>query len=110
MKRSEVKEEYRWRLEDIFLSLAEWERQLQLLNRDIVGILRFKGRLAEKEQLLACLKSADDLGQRIEKLYAYAMLKKDENLADTKAGELKSKIQTLLVQYNSSAAFITPEL
>ena len=52
MKRSEVKTQHRWRLEDIFVSVAEWEKELSNINRETVGILRFKGRLNEREALL----------------------------------------------------------
>jgi len=110
MKRDEVQLEHRWRLEDLFVSNAEWERQLAAINREMVGILRFKGKLCDKAPLLGCLAFSDEISKTLERLYAYAMLSKDENLADTKAAELKSKIETLLVRFNSDASFITPEL
>jgi oligoendopeptidase F len=110
MKRSEVKEEFKWRKEDIFLSEGEWERQLSVLNKERVGILRFKGRLGAKTSLLECFDFSDDCSQRLEKLYCYAMLYRDENLSDAKAAALKAKIETLLVQFNTYSSFITPEL
>ena len=110
MKRNEVKQEYCWRLSDIFASVIEWERELSALNRDSVGILRFKGRLADKTILRECLIFLDEIGKRLEKLYAYARLTSDENLSETKGAELKSKVETLAVQFNSDASFVTPEL
>ncbi|MCL2797674.1 MAG: oligoendopeptidase F [Firmicutes bacterium] len=110
MKRSEVKPQFLWDLRDIFVSAAEWEKELSALNRETVGILRYKGRLAGKGALLECLKFSDVIGKRIEKAYAYAMFLHDENIADTVAAELKSKIETLCVRFNADASFVTPEL
>ncbi|MCL2061740.1 MAG: oligoendopeptidase F [Firmicutes bacterium] len=110
MKRSEVKEEYKWRRADIFLNDADWERNLAVLNKDIVGILQFKGRLSCGETLLKCFALSDDLSKRLEKLYCYAMLYKDENLALSEAAAMKSRVETLYVSFSAYSAYIVPEL
>lgn len=110
MKRSEVELKYKWNLDDIFVNAGEWEKEYSALNKDIVRILTFKGKLGVKESLLECFKFQDDINQRLERLYCYAMLKKDENAKDETAQALCSRAETLVVQYGSLSSFITPEI
>ena len=110
MKRSEVELKYKWNLDDIFYNVGEWEKEFSALNKDMVKILSFKGKLGIKESLLECFKFQDDISKRIEKLYCYAMLKKDENAKDEAAQTLNSRAETLVVQYGSLSSFVTPEI
>ena len=110
MKRSEVETKYKWNLDDIFASVYEWEKEYSALTKETVKILTFKGKLGVKESLLECLRFRDEMSKRLEKLYCYAMFKKDENAKDEAAQALCSRAETLLVQYGSLSSFVTPEL
>jgi len=110
MKRHEVKEEHRWRLEDIFLSQPEWEQQLNLLNKDIAGILAFKGKLKTADTILEAFKFGDDISKRIEKIIYYSMMFKDQDQGNSKANEYFAKAITVSTHYSSYASFINPEL
>ncbi len=110
MKRSEVELKYKWNLDDIFVNISEWEKEYSALNKEIVKILTFKGKLGVKENLLECFKFRDNINQRMERLYCYTMLKKDENAKDETAQSLNSRAETLFVQYGSLSSFITPEI
>ena len=59
MKRNEVREEYKWRLEDIFASDEQWEKEFKEFNGDIKKVGAFKGKLTSSRQLLACLNFTD---------------------------------------------------
>jgi len=110
MKRHEVKEAYRWRLEDIFISNAEWEKELASVNKEMTGILSFKGKLKNADKLLEAFNFNDSIGKRLEKLFCYAMMLNDQDLSDTKASELKAKALTIYTNFSSYASFIDPEL
>ncbi len=110
MKRTDVKIEYKWKLEDIYPGLADWEREFSELNKEIVKVLKFKGRLSDKNMLIECLKFNDAVNLKLEKLYCYAMFLKDQNGTDNKANEVRSRAETLLVQFGSMSSFISPEI
>ena len=110
MKRSEVELKYKWNLDDIFFNVSEWEKEYSALNKDIVKILTFKGKLGVKENLLECFKFQDDISQRIERLYCYTILKKDENAKDEASQALNSRAESLVVQYGALSSFVTPEI
>lgn len=110
MKRSEVNIEQKWRKEDIFASIADWESMLSQVNKDMVGVLKFKNRLGIKESLLQAFEFCDEIGKRFEKLGCYAMFYRDENLTDTKASELVSRYESVAISFNSYSSFMSSEL
>ena len=110
MKRSEVNEKDLWRIEDIYASVAEWEKELSELNKQLAGILQYKGKLADKYEFLACMDYNTALMQRLEKLFCYAHLKHDENGADEEGLSLYGRAEDLYMHYATYSSFITPEL
>ncbi|MDR2201263.1 MAG: oligoendopeptidase F [Clostridiales bacterium] len=110
MKRSEVQNEYKWDLSDLYPDNAEWEREFSALNKEIVAVLRFKGRLAAPENLLQCLSLCDSLGERFERLYCYAMFMRDSDALDETAQSYSARAEKLISEFNSLSAFISPEL
>ena len=110
MKRSEVNEKDLWRIEDIFGSVAEWEKELSELNKQLAGILQYKGKLSDKYEFLACMDCNSKLMQRLEKLFCYAQLKHDENGTDEEGLSLYGRAEDLYMHYATYSSFITPEL
>ncbi len=110
MKRSEVNERDIWRTEDIFGSVAEWEKEFSELNKTLPGILQFKGKLGDKYEFLACMEFNSSVCQRLERLYCYAHLKHDENSADETGLGLFSRAQDMYMHYSTYESFVTPEL
>ncbi|MCL2847444.1 MAG: oligoendopeptidase F [Firmicutes bacterium] len=110
LKQQDVQEKHRWRLEDIYASPTEWEEELQKANKDSVKVLKFKGKLSSADGVLEAYAFCDDFEQRLEKLYCYAMLASDRDLADSKFQEYRTKAYTLMVKFNSAASFMNPEL
>lgn len=110
MKRSEVNERELWRTEDIFVSVAEWEKEFSELNKQMTGILQYKGKLSDKYDFLACMECHSAVLQRLERLFCYAQLKHDENGADEEGLSLYGRAEDLYMHYCTYSSFITPEL
>lgn len=110
MKRAEVSSQYKWNLGDIYKSTNDWENSLKQISSEIKNILKFKGVLNNKATVLECFRFTDTINIELEKIYCYAMLLKDLDGTDNSASELQSRAMSLLVEYNSLASFVTPEL
>ncbi len=110
MKRNEVKIEDKWRVEDIFESDEAWERAFKDFTADIKRVAQYKGKLSNFRHLLACLKYIDALDQKMEKLYCYAHLKKDEDSAKDEYIAMCEKIDGAVNNYSAVSAYINPEL
>lgn len=107
--RSEVGENLKWRLTDIFSS----DEEFKTLLKDVEGRLdfaKYEGKLSDEATLLKCLKELDKVDYDIEKLAVYAHMKKDLDTRDSEANALNSMVSNLFVKYASGLSFMTPEL
>jgi oligoendopeptidase F len=109
-KRSEIPEKYKWNLADIFATPEKWEEALAAMENKIADVVLFKGKLADKAELLKCLLLNDEFNLSIGQLYCYAMMKYNEDSQDADSQNRYSRILTLLNKLNVSASFLEPEL
>ncbi|MFD2759820.1 oligoendopeptidase F [Lentibacillus juripiscarius] len=110
-KRSEIPEERRWKLEDIFATDEEWEKELKELKGDFPSITDYQGKIAESAQnLYDVLKLQDQLSERLGKLFTYAHMRYDEDTTNSKYQALNEKAENLLTAASSSMSFIVPEI
>ncbi len=110
MKRSEIQENYKWRLEDIYETEEAWEKDFKECSSDIKKISSFKGKLASRRQLLACLNFTDAIEIKLAKLYCYARMRRDENSVVDKYVSMSERAEGLEMAYMSSSAYLSPEL
>ncbi len=109
-KRSEVPQEFRWKLEDLFGSSAEWEQEYALVQQLLTKVKSFEGKLNEAKTLKACFELEDDISLHTERLYVYANMRHHEDTAETSYQALSEKAAKLSVQVGEALSFITPEV
>ena len=109
MKRNEVKTEYKWKLEDIFASDEEWEKEFARLEKQI-NFSKYAGKLNDSNTLLAFFKADDEFGKAFDKVAVYASMKHDEDSAVAKYSAYDAKVYTLYTKYATEQAFFSPEM
>ena len=110
MKRSEVKQEYKWSLEDIFATDELWEKEFKEFVADTKKASLYKGKLSNSRTLLGCLKYTDATGIKLSRLYCYARMRRDENSAVDKYVAMCDRMEGALTAYSAATAFIMSEL
>lgn len=111
IKREDVPEKYRWKLEDIYKDEGEWSRDAQKARAMLKDIGRFKGRLCEsRDTLLDCLKMRDNASRIIEKLYVYSHMRRDEDNTNSQYQALADRAESLSVEADKEFSFIIPEI
>lgn len=109
--RSEVKEENKWRLEDIFESVDSWNKEFEAVKKEIPKLAQFKGKLAHSADVLyEALTFQDQLSEKLGKLYTYAHMKYDEDTTNSSFQALNDKASNLFTQLSSTSAYIVPEI
>lgn len=109
MKRQEVKTEYKWKLEDIFASDEEWEKEFARLESGI-DFSKYAGKLNDADTLLKFFKADDEFGIAFEKVAVYASMKHDEDTAVAKYSGYDAKVYSLYTKYATEQAFFSPEM
>lgn len=110
-KRSEIESQYTWKLEDMILDDARWERLFQEADREAARFEAFRGRLGESaDTLYQCLKFDDDFSRKIELIYTYARMRSDEDTANQKYQDMTARALSLSNKAAEKASFIVPEI
>ena len=100
-----------WNLEDIFHNKEEFENAKNELENKIKIVESYKGTLGKSaENIYNCYKANCEALEIHEKLYAYAMLKYHQNMADTERIKLYKEIESLTADFSTRIAFIEPEI
>ncbi|WP_409274444.1 oligoendopeptidase F [Neobacillus sp. SCS-31] len=109
--RGEVPVEETWRLEDIFATDDDWEKEFQELKALIPGMEGHRGKLGESaDSLYNALQEQDQLLERIGRLYTYSHMRYDQDTGNSFYQGLDSRMKALYSQAASQLAFIVPEI
>ena len=109
--RSEINVEDTWRLEDIFATDDDWEKEFAAVQEMIPGIEKFKGRLGESaDTFYEALQYEDQLLERMGKLYTYAHMRYDQDTTNSFYQAMDARRKILYAQVASALSFIVPEI
>ncbi len=109
--REQVPLEETWNTADLYASEALWEAAFATLRSRSETIAARRGTSGESAEALATLLDEQaTLNEEIERLYIYAMLRRDENTADPSALERYERIATLATEIGEALAFVSPEI
>ncbi len=111
MKRSDIDEKYKWKLEDIYPDEDEWERDYAKLCDIIPTLSALKEDFADSAGSLAsALERIDDVSLLCERLYVYAKMRRDEDNANGHYQAMTDRAMTLYVKVSSETSFVAPAL
>ena len=109
--RNEIEESSTWRLEDIFQTDTEWEKEFQAIKELLPKLTEFKGKLGDSaNNLLEALQYEDEISMRLGKLYTYAHMRYDQDTTNSVYQALNDRATNLYSQVSSSTAYIVPEI
>lgn len=110
-KRSEVRTEDTWRLEDYYETDEAFLEACASLKEQIPGYRQFCGHLGESEEILyACMQFDDRLSLLLERIYHYAHQKQDQDTAEGKYQEFYGKAYDLYTEMTAESAYIAVEI
>jgi len=111
LSREELPEELTWRLEDIFSTDDEWEKEYEQLQKDLPQVGDYRGKLANSsESLYSLLQLQDELSGRLGRLFVYARMRYDQDTTNSFYQSMNSKAQNVLTLATSEMSYITPEI
>ncbi|MBS0620914.1 MAG: oligoendopeptidase F [Verrucomicrobia bacterium] len=115
-ERVAVPPQSRWNVEALFPSWEEWEKEFQKWGREgdqvhwpEIQALR-KGALDNPKKLKELIALTLEIDWNLSKLYTYAHLRHDEDVAEEVAKKAHARAITLLYAFRGETAWIEPEL
>ncbi len=109
--RGEIESKYKWNIEAMYPSVDEWESDYLSAEQLSQSFSSYAGHLTESaDMLLKAFKAKDQLWQKVEKVYVYARMRKDEDTRLAKYQAMSDRARSLIAKAASSASYFTPEL
>jgi len=111
MERKDIENKYKWKLEDLYSSTFEYNKDLENLGLLVQDFIEYEGKVTEDDKtLLETLILQEKIDMTTNKLYVYINMKLHE---DTRVGtyqELAGNLDIILAYVNEKTAFFVPEL
>lgn len=100
-----------WKLEDLYTSDSEWEKDLNKFKKDTNELKNYIGKVTNsKTHLNFALDINEKLNKKLEKLYGYVKLKQDINKNDYKYLDMKNKISNYYNEYSKVCSDLELEI
>jgi len=111
LRREDVAERYKWKLENIFADWAAWDACCAEIEAALPGLAERQGTLASSGgALLAAIDAIHDARRKLERVLVFAGMRSDE---DTRIGEntaRKGRASSLSVKYSEAVSWFESEL
>ncbi len=110
--RDMIDKKYKWNIEAMISDESFIEGDLASIKKDAADYAaKYSGHLAESgDTLLAAFKDRDAIWRKLEKIYVYARMRRDENNAETRYQAMSDMCGPVIAAVSASMAFFTPEL
>lgn len=110
-ERREVPKEFQWNLERIFKTDEEFQKEIEAVRKQIDEFAKLEGHTTESaEMFYQSITAGNEIERRLNKLYTYASMKSDEDVANTENQAKKEQVVNLYNYASSKMYFQTPEL
>lgn len=110
MKRQEISDKYKWKLEDMVASDEEWEKLYDTVAASEQRVKSYEGKLSDKEVLLDCLKFNEELSTLIERLFCYARMRRDQDASEQKYVAFTDKAMGLINKIGTAGSYLESEI
>lgn len=109
--RKDMNPEFMWDFTHMFPSKEAWEAAYKEAEAMTAGLAAYEGTLGQSAAALqTALDAVSAAGEKLERVYLYAMLHKAGDNGDPEYQAMEARCVTLLVSYQMATAFLTPEI
>lgn len=111
MKRSEISDEYKWSVKDLYSSDELWNNDYEKALKSTQEKSSFEGCVMDSADTLANALSESEKDDYItERLYVYAFMRYYEDTSDGTYQQMSGKAQMLAVKMSEKYSFLVPEI
>ncbi|HRX13505.1 MAG TPA: oligoendopeptidase F [Eubacteriales bacterium] len=108
--RTEIPENYKWNLGNIFKTVKDWETSFEAASNRIGDFDCYKGKLNEPKVILEMMRKLDSLLLSFDRLESYAFMNYCEDSKDSDAQTRYGKVSSMFSKFAEKIAFIDPEM
>jgi len=110
-KREEIEEKYKWDLTKIYKSEKDFLNDLKDILKEIETLPKYKETMTKSgKNLYDAMDAIFSVSSRIDKIYTYSHLKKDEDVSLSSSIEREDKAKTAYLKFNQAISYFDPIL
>ncbi|MFB6189978.1 MAG: oligoendopeptidase F [Candidatus Nanohaloarchaea archaeon] len=110
-EREEIDDEHKWSVDEVYSHRDEWEAEKEEVEEMLDRLEGYEDSVTESpEDLLATLQLYEKVMRKVNRLYRYASMKKDEDTRVQENQALHSRARSLSSKASGVASFIEPEI
>lgn len=111
VERKSVEENNRWKVEDIYQTEAEWEKEKKTAVEMMKKIEPMKKEwTSNPKKMLEMLNYSDEISMKLSKLYSYTSLLYDTEMDNSKYQSMQGDIYGIYVEFDSMLSFMSPDI
>ena len=111
LKREDVRVEDTWKIEDMYATPADWEKDLDEIKELTEKIVETEGRVTESsDNLLRVMEWCSKFEEKLDRAYNYAQRLFDQDQNNTKHQAMSAKVMSIYAQASGMIAFVEPEI
>ncbi len=110
--RDQIDKKYKWNIEAMIADESTIDKDLEDVKAQASDYAEeFSGKLTESSSiLLKAYKDRDSIWRKLENIYVYSRMRRDENNAESKYQAMSDKCGAVIAAVSASMSFFTPEL
>ncbi len=110
-ERSQVPDQYKWNLSDIYPSDAAWRTAKEKVAADFVRLKQYEGKLNASAPALAdAMDALFGIDKELSRVYVYAASLADENTRDNEHEGMRQEMVKLAAEFGARSAYVEPEI
>ena len=110
-ERSEIEQPYTWDLSHFYTSQDVWESDLKSCEKVTDELAAMRGKVSESPAELArFLMLHDELGQQLERVFAYTMLLRDQDTREAEPQGMFQRARNVAAKVGESISWFEPEI
>jgi oligoendopeptidase F len=113
--RKDVSQKDCWNVEALYPSLKDWEKEFGNISKAkkapfFPELKKYQGKLNKAKNIKACLDLFFSFERKLDKLYTYAHLRHDEDIANDAHKQAYDKVTALYHQFGEESSWLQPEI
>jgi oligoendopeptidase F len=111
LERSEVAEPYRWDLTHFYVSLDDWEADLNACDQATEKVVAMRGKVSQSPaQLVEFLALQEEVSLKLERAYAYTMLVRDQDTRESDPQGMFERARNVAIKLGEASSWYEPEI
>lgn len=109
--RSEIPDQYKWKLNHIYASVQDWEKDVSKVESMANAFTKHQGKLGSSaDALVKAIEDYIDMMRMNDKAYVYANMSLDVNSANSELQNLADRAEKMYTLVSEKTAWIQPEI